>query len=118
VVIGDLALTDGAKEVIKAAEQGGEAKVLFQKTDVTVWKELEAVFKYTESELGVADIVCPSAGMYLDDVGHVCSGKPFVTSNESQEYSNRSGPISGKTRKTKVTRLFRLIANIPQKQLV
>lgn len=63
-MIGDLALTDGAQEFMKSAEAAKGPRILFRKTDVTIWSELEALFKFTETEVGVADIVCPSAGMH------------------------------------------------------
>jgi NAD(P)-dependent dehydrogenase (short-subunit alcohol dehydrogenase family) len=58
VVIGDLQFPDEAKEI---AKKGG-AKVLFKKTDVTVWTELADLFSFTEQKLGAPDIVGLSAG--------------------------------------------------------
>jgi NAD(P)-dependent dehydrogenase (short-subunit alcohol dehydrogenase family) len=67
VVIGDLHLTPAAQEYVSntsEVQNGSSRKVLFKKTDVTVWKELEDLFAYTEKELGVPDIVCPGAGIF------------------------------------------------------
>ncbi|KAF2672654.1 NAD(P)-binding protein [Microthyrium microscopicum] len=62
VVIGDLALTDKAEEFLKTAS--ASPKVLFKKTDVTDWKQLAALFEYTEQQLGLPDVVCPGAGVF------------------------------------------------------
>jgi 3-hydroxybutyrate dehydrogenase len=64
IVIGDLSLTEDGKKVVDAAEKAKGAKILFKKTDVSDWKQLEALFEFTKSEVGVADIVCPSAGTF------------------------------------------------------
>lgn len=39
-------------------------RAIFQRTDVTVWKQLEAMFEVAEKEFGDIDIVCPGAGIY------------------------------------------------------
>jgi NAD(P)-dependent dehydrogenase (short-subunit alcohol dehydrogenase family) len=67
VVIGDLQLTPAAQEYVSNAshiQNGASGKVLFKKTDVTIWNELEDLFAYTEKELGPPDIVSPAAGIF------------------------------------------------------
>jgi len=38
--------------------------VVFKKTDVTNWVELNNLFTFTEKEFGTPDIVCPAAGIF------------------------------------------------------
>lgn len=58
VVIGDLGLTDEAKKLVDSTS----GEVVHKKTDVTDWKQLEELFKFTEETFGAPDIVCPGAG--------------------------------------------------------
>lgn len=62
VVLADLKLRPEAESLLNDKKSGGRA--IFQRTDVTKWKELERMFKVAESEFGGADIVCPGAGVY------------------------------------------------------
>ncbi|KAF2423508.1 putative short chain dehydrogenase/ reductase [Tothia fuscella] len=76
VVIGDIQFTPDAE----ALQNNKLAKVLFKKTDVTNWKELTDLFTFTEKEIGVPDIVCPSAGIFEP------SWSNFWNDTESQSY--------------------------------
>ncbi|KAI5791856.1 putative short chain dehydrogenase/ reductase [Geopyxis carbonaria] len=64
VVIGDLALTPEA-EAFVGSEQPPNTRVLFQRTDVTSWPDLAALFTVARERLNTtADIVVPGAGVY------------------------------------------------------
>jgi NAD(P)-dependent dehydrogenase (short-subunit alcohol dehydrogenase family) len=39
-------------------------KVLFHKTDVSSWKDLENLFTFAKTELGPIDILCNGAGVF------------------------------------------------------
>jgi 3-hydroxybutyrate dehydrogenase len=39
-------------------------KVLFQKTDVSSWKDLEKLFAFAKAELGTIDLLCNGAGVF------------------------------------------------------
>ncbi len=41
-----------------------KARVLFKKTDVTDWEQLQITFDECMSEFGSLDIVCPGAGTF------------------------------------------------------
>lgn len=65
VVIADLRLHHSAKAFLDTIPGDARTKVLFRPTDVTVWRELEEVFQFTQARLGTApDIVCPGAGIF------------------------------------------------------
>lgn len=65
VLIADLKLTPEAEEFITAHQaREGKAKVVFLKTDVTDWKQLQATFDTAIAEFGELDIVCPGAGIF------------------------------------------------------
>ena len=64
VVIADLQLTEAASAFIDSTSSSS-TKVLFKRTDVTVWKMLGDAFEFTTSNLGVPDIVVPCAGVFL-----------------------------------------------------
>ncbi|KIX99686.1 uncharacterized protein Z520_04321 [Fonsecaea multimorphosa CBS 102226] len=61
VIVGDLQESAALKELEK---QPRSTKLLFQKTDVSKWSELEALFKRAQTELGPLDIVCNGAGVF------------------------------------------------------
>ncbi|KAL5339008.1 transmembrane amino acid transporter protein-domain-containing protein [Aspergillus crustosus] len=63
VLIADLGLRPEAQALADQYSTGAP-RAIFQKTDVTVWKQLEAMFEVAEKELGEVDIVCPGAGVY------------------------------------------------------
>ncbi|KAF2753744.1 NAD(P)-binding protein [Pseudovirgaria hyperparasitica] len=64
VVIGDLCLIEESKVLVEESAVRSVAKVLFKETDVSDWKQLGELFSFTESHLGVPDIVCPGAGVF------------------------------------------------------
>jgi len=66
VLLVDLRLRPEAKELVDQYSGGDSSKprALFQKTDVTNWKELEDAFKTCEREFGGVDIVGPGAGVF------------------------------------------------------
>ncbi|KAG8625350.1 hypothetical protein KVT40_007101 [Elsinoe batatas] len=66
VVIADLALRPEAEALTKQHEtkQDGKPRAVFVKANVTIWNELENMFKVADEEFGGADIVCPGAGVF------------------------------------------------------
>ncbi|KAF7586726.1 hypothetical protein BBP40_008405 [Aspergillus hancockii] len=65
VLIADLVLRPEAQEVVdKHSAPSSRARAVFQKTDVTDWKQLEVMFDVAEKEFGEIDVVCPGAGIY------------------------------------------------------
>jgi hypothetical protein len=63
VLIADLALRPEAQELVKQYEAKSN-KAIFQKTDVTSWPQLEAMFTVAQEAFGSVDIVCPGAGVF------------------------------------------------------
>ncbi|OAP56482.1 hypothetical protein AYL99_09661 [Fonsecaea erecta] len=61
VIVGDLQESAALKEL---QQQPRSTKLLFQKTDVSKWNELEALFKRAQAELGPLDVVCNGAGVF------------------------------------------------------
>lgn len=61
VLIADLALQPVAEEFIKTVK---DPKVVFVKTDVTKWDEIQHAFDSTITEFGRLDIVVPGAGVF------------------------------------------------------
>ncbi|KAE8450113.1 hypothetical protein EG329_006894 [Mollisiaceae sp. DMI_Dod_QoI] len=82
VLIADLNLIPEAENLISSFEKGGEnerkleeegegggvkvkkARVVFKRTDVTDWVQLQAAFDECMSAFGSLDIVCPGAGTF------------------------------------------------------
>jgi 3-hydroxybutyrate dehydrogenase len=65
VVIADLALRPEAQALIaKYPLSSSGSKAVFQKTDVTNWAQLDAMFSCATEHFGGADIICPGAGVY------------------------------------------------------
>lgn len=64
VVIGDLALQPEARKLVDEYSSGSGPKAVYQKTDVSSWKDLNALFKTAETSFGNYDIVCPGAGIF------------------------------------------------------
>lgn len=62
VVIGDLSLRPEAQALVD--NHSSSPRCLFQKTDVTDWTSLQALFQLTVSEFGTYDLVCPGAGIF------------------------------------------------------
>ncbi|KAL4904563.1 hypothetical protein BDW74DRAFT_168200 [Aspergillus multicolor] len=65
VLIADLGLRPEAQTLVdQYADTRKSPRAIFQKTDVTIWKQLEQMFEIAEKEFGEIDIVCPGAGVY------------------------------------------------------
>ncbi|KAJ5982528.1 hypothetical protein N7451_012628 [Penicillium sp. IBT 35674x] len=65
-LVADLALRPEAQSLITehSVQSQGSGRAVFQKTDVTDWAQLEAMFVVAEEIFGEIDIVCPGAGIY------------------------------------------------------
>lgn len=63
MVVADLQETAALKAFIKEAGSG-KVKVLFQKTDVSKFADLEALVKRAKEELGAIDVMCNGAGVF------------------------------------------------------
>ena len=65
MVFGDLALRPEAQKLVDEYSSNKHgAKAIFQKTDVSSWDDLTALFKAAEKEFRTYDIVCPGAGIF------------------------------------------------------
>ncbi|CAG8958261.1 hypothetical protein HYFRA_00000615 [Hymenoscyphus fraxineus] len=65
VLVADLALRpEAAEEFERYPLSEGGARVVFQRTDVADWKQLEKMFEVAVEEFGGVDVVCPGAGVY------------------------------------------------------
>ncbi|ETI23405.1 hypothetical protein G647_05207 [Cladophialophora carrionii CBS 160.54] len=63
VLFADLALRPEAQDLV-AKYASTPNKAVFQKTDVTSWPDLEAMFSAAMQHFGAVDIVCPGAGVF------------------------------------------------------
>lgn len=61
-MIADLALRPEAEELVR--EYSSSPQAFFQMTDVTSWKDLEAMMKAAQDTFGQIDVVCPGAGVF------------------------------------------------------
>jgi NAD(P)-dependent dehydrogenase (short-subunit alcohol dehydrogenase family) len=52
------------------------AKVLFKKTDVSNWQDLNDLFDFAKAELGSIDIMCNGAGVFEPVRDIFTSGRP------------------------------------------
>lgn len=66
VLIADLALRPESKELMEqySGKDSSKSRCVFQRTDVTVWKDLEGAFAAADLEFGGVDIVGPGAGIF------------------------------------------------------
>jgi len=66
VLIADLTLRPESKALVAeySGKDNSKPRCVFQKTDVTVWKELEKAFEAADHEFGGVDIVGPGAGVF------------------------------------------------------
>lgn len=96
VVAGDLALRPEAEEVAKSyphpAAEPGKASFVFQKTDVTSFKELDALWKTAVSTFPQVDLVVPGAGVYEPESSSFwfppgVEGSPSTDALESNMYA-------------------------------
>lgn len=62
VLIADIGLRPEAEDLVK--QYSGSPKAVFQKTDVSSWKDLDGMMKAAEEYFGQIDIVCPGAGVF------------------------------------------------------
>lgn len=62
MLLADLSLRPEAEALL--AQYTAQPRAAFQKTDVTVWPELEAMFDAGVRAFGQIDLVCPGAGIY------------------------------------------------------
>ena len=62
VLFADLGLRPEAESLVR--EYANSPKAIFQKTDVTLWNDLDAMMKAAEDSFGQIDIVCPGAGVF------------------------------------------------------
>ncbi|KAL2673539.1 hypothetical protein Neosp_011981 [[Neocosmospora] mangrovei] len=69
VLLADLALRPESEELVNqhARAEAGKGRAVFQKTDVTSWKQLEAMFTTAEREFGDVSIVVAGAGVFEPD---------------------------------------------------
>jgi 3-hydroxybutyrate dehydrogenase len=63
VLIADIGLRPESEELL-SQYQSTPNKAIFQKTDVTSWPDLEAMFAAAQKHFGSIDIVCPGAGVF------------------------------------------------------
>lgn len=66
VLIADLTLRPESTELVEqySSKESSKPRCVFQKTDVTIWKDLEAAFEAADREFGGVDIVGPGAGVF------------------------------------------------------
>ncbi|KAI9157969.1 Short-chain dehydrogenase reductase 3b [Paramyrothecium foliicola] len=64
VIVGDLSLRPEAEEVAKSYPATGETKFIFQKTDVSSWRDLSGLWKAALEAFPQIDLVVPGAGVY------------------------------------------------------
>lgn len=86
VVVGDVQETTAFK---KFQQEATSTKVLFQKTDVSSWKDLENLFKFTKSELGNIDLLCNGAGVFepVRPLARNSNENPVLTMVYHQDWS-------------------------------
>lgn len=60
MIFADLALRPEAQALVDEYK----SKAVFQRTDVTSWKDLNQMFQTAQDSFGSVDIVCPGAGVY------------------------------------------------------
>ncbi|RFU28573.1 hypothetical protein B7463_g7788, partial [Scytalidium lignicola] len=82
VLIADISLRPEAQAFIDSAAEKQSPKVVFERTDVTDWSQLEKTFDVAKKEFGtVPDLVCAGAGIYeppsLGFWGDVDSGSHY-----------------------------------------
>jgi NAD(P)-dependent dehydrogenase (short-subunit alcohol dehydrogenase family) len=98
VVIADLALRPEAQALIaKYPLSSGGAKAVFQKTDVTDWTQLDAMFSCAVEHFGGADIVCPGAGVYEPVLSSAFSFPFLYTHSQIQRLTCKSFQSPGLT---------------------
>lgn len=86
VVIGDLGLRSEAQKLIDT--YSSRPRAIFQKCDVSSWKDLSSLFKKTEELFGHFDIVCPGAGIFEPPFSSFWH-PPGSDSSKDDPYSDR-----------------------------
>ncbi|OAP57667.1 hypothetical protein AYL99_08405 [Fonsecaea erecta] len=93
VVVADVQETPAFKEF----QQGTTAtKVLFQKTDVSNWKDLERLFAFAKAELGPIDVLCNGAGVFEPD------WSSFWKDTETESYKSFDINVQGLVKGTRL----------------
>ena len=75
------------------------SNVVFKRTDVADWKQLDELFSFTKSTFKTIDLMCNGAGIYEPVLRHF-KLEPGDLSDEGDS----NGPISGPTRRPRATR--------------
>ncbi|KXT07020.1 hypothetical protein AC578_7209 [Pseudocercospora eumusae] len=83
VVIADLKLTAEAEDVVAEWKEG---RVVFVKTDVTDWKQLQAAFDLAVSKFGGLEIVVPGAGVFEPDWTNFWEFNTGADTNDTSSY--------------------------------
>ena len=102
MIIADLALRPEAEELLK--RYTSQPRAVFQKTDVTDWRQLESIFAIAAKEFDTIDIVCPGAGIYDVRIaknlhlGQFLANLCFVASVDELLASSWEPQITGCTR--------------------
>lgn len=91
VIVADIQETPAFRKFQRATTS---TKVMFQKTDVSDWKDLERLFEFARSELGGVDLLCNGAGVFepvrARFASQQCNNKPSKANlpNETQDWSS------------------------------
>ena len=64
VVIADLQLPPEVQKLVDDHSDTSKARLIFQKTDVTNWNELQAAFDIALQTFKCLHVVCPGAGLF------------------------------------------------------
>lgn len=65
MLIADIALTPDAQKVVEThSDPSASPRVIYTKTNVAVWKELENMFEVAKKEFGNVHVVVPGAGVW------------------------------------------------------
>ena len=76
VIIADLGLRPDAEKFVEETKKSRGPRVIFQKCDVTNWKDLEGIIPLSLKEFGdVPDVVVPGAGVFEPVC---CTNFPFT----------------------------------------
>ncbi|KIW92759.1 uncharacterized protein Z519_06607 [Cladophialophora bantiana CBS 173.52] len=93
VVVADVQETPAFKDF---QQEPKSTKVLFHKTDVSNWKDLERLFTFTNSELGPIDLLCNGAGVFEPD------WSSFWKDTETESYKSFDINVQGLVKGTRM----------------
>ncbi|EXJ69820.1 uncharacterized protein A1O5_06892 [Cladophialophora psammophila CBS 110553] len=93
VVVADVQETPAFKDFQQEAKS---TKVLFHKTDVSNWKDLEKLFLFAKSELGPIDLLCNGAGVFEPD------WSSFWKDTETESYKSFDINVQGLVKGTRM----------------